>query len=87
MRGAGRERGCGTGRCALRGPGAPAGDVGARRRPQQNSQRVFLAKPRTAVVSHCGRCGEPPRAVWLGGASREGGEPPRAVAVKRRALA
>ncbi len=31
--------------------------------------------------------GEPPWAMWRGGASRECGEPPRAVAAKHRALA
>ena len=36
---------------------------GARRRPQQNSQRVLLAKPRTAVAWR--------REQWCGGASRE----------------
>ena len=46
-----------TGRRALRGPGAPAGGRGRTETPLQNSQRVLLAKPRTAAVSHRRRCG------------------------------
>lgn len=62
-----RFRGCAaggaTGRRALRGY------EGRTETPPQNSQRVLLAKRRTAAVSHRGR--------QRGGASREGGEPPR----------
>ena len=44
---------------------------GARRRPLQNSQRVLLAMPRTAAVSHRGRVASR-REQWLGGAPRCG---------------
>ena len=59
----------------VRGPTAhraAGGEPPLASRGMQNSQRVLLAKPRTA-----------PR---RGGASREGGEPPRAVTAKHRAL-
>ena len=36
---------------------APAGGRGRTETPLQNSQRVLLAKPRTAAVSHRRRCG------------------------------
>ena len=58
----GRAAGGANGRRALRGY------EGRTETPPQNSQRVLLAKPRTAAVSHRGRWG----AVGQGGASREG---------------
>ena len=47
----GRAAGGANGRRALRGY------EGRTETPPQNSQRVLLAKPRTAAVSHRGRCG------------------------------
>ena len=57
------------GRAAGGGPdAAPCAAIGdARRRPQQNSQRVLLANPRTAAVSRHGRCGAAARAGRPGG--------------------
>ena len=57
----GRAAGGATGRRALRGY------EGRTETPLQNSQRVLLAKPRTAAVSHRGRCDAAARAGRLGG--------------------
>ena len=57
----GRDAGGATGRRALRGY------EGRTETPLQNSQRVLLAKPRTAAVSYRGRCGAAARAGRPGG--------------------
>ncbi len=81
-----------TRRRALRGPGAPAGGRGRTETPP--------AKLSACATCHCARAVPRAKFVWCAawhpgqfshghyacGASREGGEPPRAVAAKHRAL-
>ena len=86
--GAERTRRCARGGKATHRADGAAARWGHRALPQRDRMAMGVRGGRGegAGCQAAHRGGESPRAMWRGGASREGGEPPRAVAAKHRAL-